>query len=387
MSDHATDIHGYKPYIIVSLCLNVILLSCTSYIGYYTMKYGGNTKPPKTLLYTRLLFIMITVLSLFTFLIFDIYLLDNTTGTYTFILIVSGIAYVSQKYLILIVLFSLLYHIFVGTGLAFSTRTLYAFGVLFIITPIILIISVFLSVLYPSTTPTFGILVILLITVQIASFISLIIHKLYIVYNLMTNPLDRNKLVNAITKNTLLMVLCIITCIIGPCFIIMSSKSTFASIVSMFIIPLEIFVNFSCITLSFKCWNKHYGIMCRFCDSLCKSFWYNILQIDGKINQPIQEVEEFDDEPHGVPPLVAMLSNGIVITTHTKDKSNDMGINATPSDQCSAVGTCGTVPTMETLNDDQAGFEISPHKLSASQDKSVSTSDASNQATTDLIAI
>ena len=187
-------------------------------------------------------------------------------------LIWSGL-YPFQYYLLLILLFIRLYHTFEGTMFKLSQRTLNIFKFAFIFQGCncSIALSIFIvNAYYGLLLISFSFLVIIALT---AAILFLYIKRLMYVYKQVTSCQDSDEeLVRLATKTPILSVTSILNSFGAMSVTLLWSMfDGYTLWIGHLVVMLDIYINYLCILMGYKHFNKYYVILCGCCDRKCRN--------------------------------------------------------------------------------------------------------------------
>eukprot|EP01084_Bolivina_argentea_P068897 125414_1 len=261
--------------IVVTICMiPPVFVYCTAYMK-------EKLKSPKRLFYAGLaLFITIFVTFIGYIMVFINYC--HNKKLYALLVSACNLLYAMQTTMLLQILFYRLFHVFKDTMLAFSKYTIVpwiSYTVLFWMVYFIGFILYFISGKVQTGSfiiSTAGGLVILA-TIWL---VSMFIYKLIQAHKLCQSTADGRKLVNVVTKTSLLCFIStfniMLTCIVLP--LVSSSGSIHLDFLFRIILITDMFTNFLCILLSYSYFGSSYQIFCGCCHTKCNSAWSTCFQ-------------------------------------------------------------------------------------------------------------
>ena len=247
----------------------VIVVSCVYLNILYVIYNIKNWKPINCILfYCSQIFILFSISSMITVIIRVIfpYLLDNAL-----IRLFLVIFYGNQMSFLYLVLFLRLKMIFHGTSYELSKIVVYIYMILFIILCLIIISLIIfhsqLSILGMLTSSSLLLSTILNINITI-----LFVKKLFQVFK-KNNDNNNNRIVNIITKTTILAIVsCTFTVLVVVSLILATLFTAYReSIVYPASLLMDSYTNSICVLLSFNVFQSKYDLLCRCLDAKCKS--------------------------------------------------------------------------------------------------------------------
>eukprot|EP01083_Nonionella_stella_P091317 255297_1 len=193
-----------------------------------------------------------------------------------------------QHFVLITVLFIRIYYVFRRKlGLALSTRTIRVFIIALVFSFSIFVLLLTTTIHIPGTDAWVNCAITLCVfnLIFMVTITSLFLNKLSIVlrFTLENNKCtDRtksdNELIDLITKTTLLSLIAMLTTFIS-CILLLFRFSMFGnhpivSVISDWVVSIDIYCNFACYSLSFKYFHRYYVYMCHCCDVKCRQLWF-----------------------------------------------------------------------------------------------------------------
>lgn len=286
-AEHYCD-RSYFVWLITFLPFSIICFTSTIPVIYRLIILHKTTKSSsKSLFYSGLIFLISTS---------TIILLMNISGftriheclnknyispsSRLYIVLGMNALYVTQFYLLLLVLYTRLKVIFQDTMWKISRNMVRFYTTIFVITPSIFIVAAIIHTILPFTIiDLIGVLLcFVMIIILIISMMVLFIRKLIQIYKnafLTTETDDSTLWISTITKTTLLTFISILLTLLSPISLAMANvtKSTHAVWVSNFMVLFDVYTNFICVTLSYNHHADHYNKLCGCMDSQCRKMW------------------------------------------------------------------------------------------------------------------
>ena len=264
-----------------------------------TPRSKTNTKASTSLFYVGLIFMIVTFLTLLLDIIVGVYKCStHHQPQYLAWTIPFLLTYVIQFYFLLLLLFIRLHSVFKDTMYELSRITVRIFKFAYILLLFLVIIGV---MLFRFRIPGSFIIAFIMVLIFIALIITLMvmyIRKLLKVYKAVSNTenAETENLIIIITKTTILTIFSLSVTFLTPIVLgIMSNAkcAECASNIGSTTMLLDIYTNFLCIALSYKCFGGAYIKLCGCTHKLCKKMWYKIA---GKNDPEMMELAITNNE-------------------------------------------------------------------------------------------
>mmetsp|Transcript_42884 Transcript_42884/g.38109 ORF Transcript_42884/g.38109 Transcript_42884/m.38109 type:complete len:364 (-) Transcript_42884:137-1228(-) len=274
----------YFMMVIASICLAITSYGIYFYLKTYR-KMTGKKRPQKALFITGLIFFIISWLTLFNALLYDLFflfcpILDDWEGP------IYHSIYFCQIYSLWLVLFTRLRHVFKDSVYRLSNISIISYYVVFIsvafaVVPMYIIFHLnaesFITLPYVSLSIIFS-------TILLIAFIYKLMNLFHDLNNTEQDQFAIRKLKNSkqgsallavMTKNTLLATISILCtfCVIGHLLYLYVSHKGFhekhsilEEFILEFVILIDIVSNFLCILLSYQFFDPQYQKFCKCCN-------------------------------------------------------------------------------------------------------------------------
>eukprot|EP01083_Nonionella_stella_P091318 255298_1 len=193
-----------------------------------------------------------------------------------------------QHFVLITVLFIRIYYVFRRKlDLALSTRTIRVFIITLVLSFAIFLVLLTTAIHIPGTGAWINCAITLCVfnLLFMIAITSLFLNKLSIVLRFTlenNNSANRTKsdnaLIDLITKTTLLSLIAMLTTFIS-CVLLLFRFSMFGnhpivSVISDWVVSIDIYCNFACYSLSFKYFHQYYVQICHCCDVQCRQLWF-----------------------------------------------------------------------------------------------------------------
>eukprot|EP01083_Nonionella_stella_P095409 267862_1 len=259
-----------------------------SFIRHYSKT---ETKPPTTLFYSSVTFIICSSLALLAQIPVQLFqcIELETPHAEGFILLMFSIFYSVQYYMLLVSLFLRLKETFHGSIYELSECTVKTFKFLFTFNPLFMTItSVILAFNMIIGIALFSILFVIAFGMT-TTIVWLYVYKLSKVYK---NVDADEHYVDIITKLTILLVFCILGTFIAPIPVTLhfmaSPMDAYAFWTVHSMLSLDIYMNFICIVLSYSYFNPYYLKLCGCLDAKVKKKYRRTIKM---MNVEVQSTE------------------------------------------------------------------------------------------------
>lgn len=278
----------YFDYAIPILNLTLAIVMIPIFWKY--LKVKSQIVKKKCLFWTGSIFFVFIFLAHILWSFGSIYFCHDIT-IYNFINYLYTLAYTSQTFLLLAILFARLYFVFNGTAYALSPRLIKAYWIFYILTGIMFLIA---GYAFANLYNTFiGLILVglgFLFYLSLAIILMvLFIRKLIQVYK----GLDSDPtLIATITKTGLLCIVSISSTILLVILTLLtpSTKSVHVNLIVGVATTNDLATNFWCTILSFKAFDHWYLKICGCCDSKCKLCWHRCAGKDADIMRKEMEL-------------------------------------------------------------------------------------------------
>ena len=278
-----------------------IILVCASSYGAYLYILNHNQskmeKHGRHLMFgVGLFFIIATILKSIEFTIYMITVIFTCYGNPLYhAQFIGPILYALQVFALCMVLFARLYVVFNNSVFQLSKCTLFLVSSLFIIIPILIILS---FTVLPSLIAWYMTGFIMFIAVLYCIWItSSFIYKLFKVYK-NSNPMNDDALLSIITKNTILTLYSISATLLSIIFVLIvasiANTSPYIRYIYDFAFLFDVYTNFCCVMMSYKLFDGYYRRLCECCDLKCKSWCFHLVGKDDAKNMTINLKESMD---------------------------------------------------------------------------------------------
>eukprot|EP01083_Nonionella_stella_P084202 233044_1 len=265
---------------------NAVLVSTVAYVTFRNVvEYKQLSRKKKPLLFAFGLLLNITAFTCLFVLFWKSFsqLVNAQYDSSNPLFFACNMVFLQHSFLIM-VLFVRMYYIFHTTDLELSMATIVLFVVTFMFSSAIFGAILTSKIRVPGTDSWVNCAITLCVFNIIFMIVttSLFLSKLSIVFRRSSQAKHSNKkdnaLINLITKITLLslmtMSITFVSCLLLLFRFSIFGENVVVSLISDWVISIDIYSNFLCYSLSFKYFHKYYAKLCRCCDFKCRRLWY-----------------------------------------------------------------------------------------------------------------
>ena len=279
---------GTQIWVSIGHVINVILLISTVPIIYKFIKAHVQNEERKTrstllLFYPGLIFFIFTFLAFVMILIVMLYYCSEHQSFYPKLIASFIMFYVLQLYMLLLTLWIRLYYVLHGTFQAFSKVTISIMTIIFISILVLSVAGVIIYNIYYQIGYWLVYFTLFLLLILIFSVVTMYIYKLLVIYK---NMMSDAKLIEIITKTTMLTIISIFATLLSPIMLVMQKRTNMNQVIDGQMIQnlvfySDIYTNFLCIVLSYRYFDTYYIKLCKGTHSCCEKMWYKIANRKG----------------------------------------------------------------------------------------------------------